>query len=148
MDISLRLASDDDRPFIESVFFDTQRWLIEALFGWRGDEFERSKVAKELAELDQRAKTQIVLVDGSEAGWMMVQRPGDAIDLHSIFLAPAWQNRGIGTLLIRRLIVEARAASIPLRLSTAKINPAVRLYKRLGFVVTGEDNYKVFMQVS
>lgn len=144
MHISLRPASDADRPFIESVFLETQRWLIETLFGWRGDEFERNKIA----EWYERATTQIVLVDGCEAGWLMVKRPGDAIELHSIFLAPAWQNQGIGTLLIGQLVDEARGARVPLRLSTAKINPAVRLYQRLGFTVTREDTYKVYMQVS
>lgn len=40
-----RSATTEDRLFVESIYFETQRWIIETLFGWRGDEFERSKFA-------------------------------------------------------------------------------------------------------
>jgi hypothetical protein len=55
--------------FIETVYFDTQRWLIEKLFGWRGDDFERKK----FAQIFDLATTTIVLVDGRDAGWLMVK---------------------------------------------------------------------------
>ena len=42
----LRPATSDDVPFIESVYFETQRSIIESLFGWRGDEVEREKFYK------------------------------------------------------------------------------------------------------
>lgn len=40
---------------------------------------------------------------------------------------------------------EAKDAGIPLTLSTAKINPAVRLYERLSFTTTASDEYKLYM---
>jgi ribosomal protein S18 acetylase RimI-like enzyme len=39
---------------------------------------------------------------------------------------------------------EARAAKVPLTLSTAKINPASQLYERLGFRVVSEGEYKFY----
>jgi hypothetical protein len=44
------------------------------------------------------------------------------------------------------LISEAQTNSKPLRLGTAKINPARRLYERLGFVNVVESEFKVFME--
>jgi GNAT superfamily N-acetyltransferase len=142
--ITFRAASDDDRLFIESVFFDAHRWLIEELFGWRGDDVERQK----FAEAYDQANTSIVLVDGRPAGWLTVSRRLDEISLDEIFLSSAWQNQGIGTLLIGQLVDEARAAKVPLRLATAKINPAVRLYRRLGFLAVRESGFKTFMELS
>jgi len=49
--------------------------------------------------------------------------------------------------LVREVIGEARAAGLPLTVSTAKINPARSLYERLGFVATHEGEFKVFMEI-
>jgi len=38
MDISFRPVSTSDEPFVEGVYFETRRCIIEALFGWRGDD--------------------------------------------------------------------------------------------------------------
>jgi ribosomal protein S18 acetylase RimI-like enzyme len=56
---------------------------------------------------------------------------------------PPYQRQGIGTSLIRDVIGEAQAAGLALRISAATINPARRLYERLGFVLTGEERWKV-----
>jgi len=50
-------------------------------------------------------------------------------------------------MLVREVIEEARACGLPLTVSTAKINPARNLYERLGFVVTHESEFKVFMEM-
>ena len=100
MDISLRPALPADRSFVEAVYFETQRWIIERLFGWRGDDIEAGKFADSYNE-------------------------ADSFEISS---------------------TKAVADGIPLRLSTAKINPARRLYERLGFAIVREDEYKVYMR--
>jgi GNAT superfamily N-acetyltransferase len=128
-------------PFVRSVFFETQRWIIEDLFGWRGDDVELSK----FEESYDAGNTSIIVVDGEDAGWMTVQRD-EHIELDALYLKPSMQGRGLGTSLVQGLISEAEANGKPLRLSTAKINPARRLYERLGFVNVGESEFKVFME--
>lgn len=139
---TLRPATANDRAFVERVFFETQRWLIEELFGWRGDEYERQKVA----EWYDEANTSIIVVDGVDIGWLMLINGEDAWELHSIFIAPDYQRKGLGTQLVRQIMQQAEANGVPLRLSTAKINPARNLYARLGFVEVGETEYKVYME--
>lgn len=141
--VALRPAEESDKPFIESVYFDTNRWLIEKLFGWRGDDFERERFSETL----DLAATSIVRVDGFDAGWLMVRRTENDISLVQIYLCAQWQNRGVGSLLIGQLIDEARAQRIPLKLSTAKINPARRLYERLGFAEVGQSEHKIYMEL-
>jgi GNAT superfamily N-acetyltransferase len=77
---------------------------------------------------------------GDEIEWV---RRGKYLEVDSIYLKADQQRRGIGTKLLKRLIQEADRSHVPLRLSTAKINPARRLYERLGFSVEREDEFKI-----
>ena len=56
-----------------------------------------------------------------------------------ISLLPEYRNRGLGAALIHDLMAECAASREPLRLQVAKGNRAARLYERLGFLKTGED---------
>ena len=144
MQVTLRAAVPlPDRAFIEAVYFETQRWIIERLFGWRGYEVERAKFEESYSERE----SEIVVLDGGDVGWLSVRRDATAIDIDAIYLLPAAQKRGIGTALVREVIGEARASGLPLTVSTAKINPARSLYERLGFVATHESEFKVFMEI-
>ena len=141
MNVTRRPASDADRQFAEKTYFDTQRWLIEKLFGWRGDDIEAERFRSHYHQRD----TEIISVNGADIGWITVVRSPDSIDLHSIYLAAPWQRLGIGTSLVSRLIDEAKATNKPLTLSTAKANPARRLYERMGFSPIREDRFKVYL---
>lgn len=138
----LRPAVAADRAFAQAVYFETQRWLIEALFGWRGEEVEVAK----FDEIYRENETSIISTRGTDVGWMGVARVDGAIELDGIYIACEHQGRGLGTALLRGLMLQARLEGKPLRLSTAKINPARELYRRLGFVETHEDRYKLYME--
>ena len=52
----------------------------------------------------------------------------------AVAVAPAFRGRGVGTKLLENLISEARKLNYPaLSLSVARQNPALKLYRRLGF---------------
>jgi GNAT superfamily N-acetyltransferase len=138
--VAVRPALDGDRAFVERVYFETQRWIIEALLGWRGDDVE----AERFAEQYDAANTSIIVVDGTDAGWLTVQRDAD-IYVQSIYLVAKQQRRGIGTRLLHQLLDEGARSGIAVRLDTARINPARRLYERLGFVAVREDRFKIYM---
>jgi ribosomal protein S18 acetylase RimI-like enzyme len=138
---SLRPSSSADRAYVEHVYFETQRWIIEALFGWRGDDVEQAK----FAEFYDQSNSAIIVADGKVVGWMTVIRQPDHIELASIYLQADRQRKGIGTALIRNLMREASEGGREIRLSTAIINPARSLYARLGFVVVREEHHKVHM---
>lgn len=138
----LRPAMAGDRAFVQAVYFETQRWLIEQLFGWRGEDVE-------LAKFDQfyrQDETSIISSEGRDVGWMAIARIDGAVELDGIYIASEHQRRGLGTALIRGVMLQARLDGKPLRLSTAKINPARELYRRLGFDEVEEDRYKVYME--
>jgi ribosomal protein S18 acetylase RimI-like enzyme len=71
-----------------------------------------------------------VLVDRASAGHHLVD----------IALLPEHRRRGIGAAVLGELIGEAQSSVRPLTLSVARGNPALHLYRRLGFEPTGEDD--------
>lgn len=78
--------------------------------------------------------------DRQPIGRLRVVRDEKGITLAGIQLLPAYQNQRIGSTLIDQLKREAAAQQVPLLLSVEKDNPdAQRLYQRLGFQRTGED---------
>ena len=50
-----------------------------------------------------------------------------------IALLPEHRGAGIGSAVLRGLLAEAAAAGKPVRIHVERLNPARRLYERLGF---------------
>ncbi|MBJ7310374.1 GNAT family N-acetyltransferase [Rugamonas sp. CCM 8940] len=80
------------------------------------------------------AAAQLVLLDDSPVGRIIVERGATELRLVDICLLPGFQRRGIGQRLLRLLMEQAAQAALPLRLSVLLDNPAQHLYQRLGFV--------------
>ena len=64
----------------------------------------------------------------------------------SVAVLPGLRGRGIGADLLRHLIEEARPHYPALSLSVSPENPAVRLYRRLGFEVLRQDANSLTMK--
>jgi GNAT superfamily N-acetyltransferase len=60
----------------------------------------------------------------------------DAILIHRLYIAPERRGRGIGTAVLRDVIMWAKSATFSIRLSVLSTSPAARrLYEREGFVL-------------
>jgi len=92
-------------------------------------------------------KLRIIVAAGRDAGLLEVDRSGGEIFLRRIEIAPEFQGRGLGTAVVADLAAEARAARRPLRLQVLRVNPARRLYARLGLRVVGESPTHLQMQL-
>jgi len=86
---------------------------------------------------------EILELNGEPVGCLLVSEADDRLDLHRILILPAFQNRGIGSRVIADVLQFARAKGKPVRLQVFRVNPARRLYERMGFVLVGEtpDSY-------
>ena len=92
------------------------------------------------------AEVRIIAVAGNDVGWMQTTPANDAIFLGQLYLEGRFQRQGIGSRVIRAVIDEATRQRKAVTLGVVKINPARPLYKRLGFSVAHEDQYKVYMR--
>lgn len=136
----LRPARPDDFDFCARLYFSSMAETIRLL---------KLDMAAQTASLRQRwdvAEVEIIMSDGADVGWLQKSIQDDALYLEQIFIDAAFQNRGIGTGIINRLIDKAKQDGRPVTLGVVKINPASRLYERLGFCVTHEDDRKFYMR--
>ncbi|ETW97209.1 MAG: hypothetical protein ETSY1_23575 [Candidatus Entotheonella factor] len=132
---TLRPSKQDDFEFIFQLNKTNMRHYVEALRGW-DDEAEREDMRRQF----QPGADSIILIEGKEAGILGVDHYPSCIDLRHIEILPAYQRRGIGTAIIRDLLAEAERSQLPVTLIVLQINPAKRLYERLGFRTVEEVN--------
>lgn len=129
LQLKLRPCRPDDDEFVFRVRKAAFKKYIELTYGpW-------DEMAQRLMHRDgfRPQDTQIISVGGREVGWIEIHdRPAD-LYLANIYLLPDTQGRGIGALLIEKLLERGRRQWRPVTLRVLKVNPARRLYERLGF---------------
>ncbi|WP_421854800.1 ribosomal protein S18-alanine N-acetyltransferase [Oricola sp.] len=72
-------------------------------------------------------------------GFVLVRAAADEAEILTIAVAPRWQGRGIGRRLMDKVLARAhgdRTESVFLEVDENN-NPAVRLYRKLGFIQVG-----------
>ncbi len=144
MGLSIRQAEPKDVAFLVDVVVRA----THAQGRWPSDfdeETFRSWYAAGMEEQIRRADpgnvTSVIEVEGEAVGRLRITRESERIELSGVHLLPPAQGKGIGTQIIDQLKAEAVAANVPLDLAVDHDNPrARRLYERLGFVHTGEDD--------
>ena len=94
----------------------------------------------------QLAEVRIITVAGEDVGWLQTALADDAIFLGQLYLDGRFQRQGICSRVMYVLIEDAIHGKKAITLAVVKINPARRLYDRLGFRVTHEDQHKVYMR--
>jgi len=80
----------------------------------------------------------VMMHDGENIGRLYLERLPDQHRIIDIAFLPEYRGRGLGTALLRDLLDEAAAAGKDMSIHVEKNNPAMRLYRRLGFA-TVED---------
>jgi len=140
MPVVLRPALKQDFDYCRRLYFGEMQWII--------DELHLDPAAHEITFQQQWNATQvrILVVDGVDVGWVQTVTENDELFVAQMFVDRPFQRRGIGTEVMKWLIGEAARANQAVRLAVVKINPARRLYERLGFQVTHEDDRKFYMK--
>ena len=130
--------------FFFKVYAGTRR---EEVAAWGWGTAEQEAFLRLQFDLQQRAYSfqypgadhSVILHDCHPVGRLIVDRTGSEIHLIDLALLPAYRNAGLGAALVRLLQAEAAEQARPVRLQVMKGNPARRLYERLGFRLSGEN---------
>jgi ribosomal protein S18 acetylase RimI-like enzyme len=136
MDYYLRPATAVDREWLWQTKSRCMRGYIEQTWGVWDEDVQRTSFTDrfELGELN------IIVSGGRDVGFIAALNEPTAIQLFNIMVAPEFQNQGVGTAVLLHLQAVARALGVPIRLQVLKVNPARKLYERLGFsVVEAEE---------
>lgn len=147
----LRHAGAEDEEFLFRLYVAGRSRELETV-GWNQEQIENFCEMQYRALMWQHkisfagAEDQIVQLGQERIGRLKVLETDERLLLVDIALVPQFQQQGIGTELLEQLKTRAREARKPLRLHALVGSAGLRLYERLGFTRTGEDNAYIEME--
>ena len=151
--ILLRPATPNDEDFLFRVYASTRReeitlcaWPPAQQAAFLAMQFQSRRRA--YASEYPGAGHSVILLGSLAVGSTIVSRSELELRLIDIALLPEYRNQGIGTQLLGEFIYESAGSKLPVRLSVVKGNPAIRLYERLGFVLTADSQVYCEMECS
>ena len=133
--IKLIPADETYREFSYQVKKAAEGDYITHMFGWDED-VQRDFHAKAW----QEQKPDIIIYDGKPIGTIATVESEDCIEIGQFFILPDYQNKGIGTYLLKSILDKADRLGTNVTLKFLKNNPVQSLYVRHGFqlVRTGD----------
>ncbi|MBU9280393.1 GNAT family N-acetyltransferase [Burkholderia multivorans] len=126
----LRPAEPGDFPFAEALTHGNMGGYYKRHgLVWRSDLFYASW---------RESENFILETDGQRIGVLRVTEEGDSLHIRDVQIAAGHRGRGAGTYLLDMSHRWARARGLhELQLRVFVDNPAARLYRRMGYQVTG-----------
>lgn len=136
--LTCRLVRAEDMVFLSSLYASTREDEL-APVPWSDDE----KTA--FLQMQFQAQHSHYLKHYPDALWLVLERAGKPVGrlyleqwpsehrIIDIALTPDVRGQGLGAALLADVMDEAAASSKALSIHVEKANPAMRLYKRLGF---------------
>lgn len=138
MAITFRTIRFEDEAFLREVYASTRRaefalvdWAPEQVEAFLATQFQAQH--RYYVEHYRGAAFLVIEQDGVPIGRLYVARWQEEIRIVDIALLPEYRSGGIGTALLRGVLAEGAASGIPVTIHVEKFNPALRLYRRLGF---------------
>ena len=142
--ISRRPAKQDDLEFLYALMRESLGPYVIETFGPWNEAEQRERFFRDTVVQHH----QVVEEDGVAIGCVCKAVLPEAVKLYRVYLRPGAQRRGIGSALVREEMSLARSLRRPLQLSVLRVNPARRLYERLGLRIIGETPTHYEMELS
>jgi GNAT superfamily N-acetyltransferase len=140
MTVTLTPAEDADWPIAWAIQREAFLDLVTRSWGgWTEDQ------VRKCADAWNTKHTRLIRSESEVLGWVRLEHGPDHDWLDLVVIAPPHQGQGVGTKVMKQLIAEADARSVPLWLSVYKTNTARRLYQRLGLREMPRDDLRVYM---
>jgi ribosomal protein S18 acetylase RimI-like enzyme len=151
--LTFRRSTDADLPFLARVYASTRAEEL-AVTPWSD--------AQKAAFLDMQFRAQhadyrknypeadwlVTMRDGEDIGRLYIERWPTQHCLIDIAFLPQHRGKGLGEALLRDLMDEAAAAGRTVSIYVEKFNPAMRLYRRLGFTTEKDEGVYELMRWS
>ena len=143
MKITTRQVSVADYDFLLALRSETMGRYAEKIYSWDEDTQEEY-FRKTFKPKDMK----IIQCAGTDVGMCYVVEEDECYSIKRMEILPEYQNRGIGTEILRKILKRAEQEDKTVRLRVFKINPARRFYERHGFQITGETETHYYMEKS
>jgi ribosomal protein S18 acetylase RimI-like enzyme len=141
--LTFRRMTEADLPFLARVYASTRIEELAAV-PWTAEQ-KAAFLDMQFRAQHQDYQQNYPLADwliaahaGADVGRLYIERCPSEHRIIDIALLPAHRSQGYGTALLRDVMDEAAACGKAVSIHVEKVNPAMRLYRRLGFKTTGE----------
>ena len=148
---ALRPELDGDVPFLMQLYASTREAELAPVTAWSAEE-KRAFLAQQFAAQRHHYRTmlpnctfEVIEQDGVPAGRLYLEEHDSQVHVVDIVLVAASRGQGVGTAILRALIDHAAARGRGVGIFVEKFNPALRLYRRLGF--TEIDDTGVYLEM-
>lgn len=151
MSITFRPIQKHDLPLLLKIYSSTREtelapvpWSIEEKQQFLKQQFEAQHSYYQ--EYFPQAKFLIIQKKGAPIGRLYRDNREDEIRLIDIALLPEFRGKGIGGKLLSEILAEAKRRDVLVRIHVEMNNPALHLYKRLGFRSIEEQGIYFLME--
>jgi GNAT superfamily N-acetyltransferase len=148
---ALRPETDADVDFLMRVYASTREEEL-ATVPWSAEE-KRTFLASQFQAQRHHYRTyfadtafDVLEERGEPAGRLYLQVRRTQLYVMDITLLPPWRGRGIGTAILEALQAAGRASGKGVGIMVEKFNPALRLYRRLGFIDIADSGVYLEME--
>ncbi len=139
-DLSFRGAENADFEWMLELRRVTMNPHVRAMGEEPIEEINREAVLKDMD------CARIVSIGDEDIGMVKLVTRDSPWHLRQIQIAPDFQGQGIGALVLSDILEKARMQPSDIVLNVLKVNPAKRLYERLGFEVVAESDHAYKME--
>jgi ribosomal protein S18 acetylase RimI-like enzyme len=151
--ITLRPITSEDMDFLYQVYASTRADEL-AIVDWsqeQKDAFLQMQFDAQhryYQEYYANASFDVILRDNQPIGRLYLDRREDEVRIVDIAILPEHRNAGVGTALLRDIMSEAASMGKVVTIHVEKFNPALRLYRRLGFRQKGDSGMYFLLEWS
>jgi ribosomal protein S18 acetylase RimI-like enzyme len=141
MELTFRRITDADLPFLARVYASTRAEELATVADWSSEQkaaFVDHQFRAQHAHYQKyypEADWLVTSHAGVDVGRLYIERWPSQHRIIDITFLPEHRGKGLGEALLRDLMDEAAAVDKAVSIHVEKYNPAMRLYKRLGFAV-------------
>ncbi|HKY53817.1 MAG TPA: GNAT family N-acetyltransferase [Anaerolineales bacterium] len=153
MTIDLRAVTEEDTDFLYSVYASTRAdemarvdWNTEQQAAFLRMQFN-AQTQFYIANYPG-AEFQVITLNGQSVGRLSIHRRADEIRIMDIALLPEYRNLGIGSALLQDILEHGKNLNLRVTIHVEQFNPALRLYRRMGFYPKEDKGVYLLMEWS
>jgi ribosomal protein S18 acetylase RimI-like enzyme len=135
-ELTRRPATKDDLELIFEILRASLGPYVRQTWGVWDEAIQRQRF-DEVTKVEDHF---LLELSGQTVGCLCFKESATEVRLARLFITPQYQNRGLGTQVMREIMRLADQKSLQIQLRVLRVNPARRLYERLGFSVVGEND--------